>query len=634
MSNYRNPFKMRASEKIESDASFLSLYSPIVLESLLEKEQAGHLWSNLLFLQSSPGAGKTSLLRIFQPNSLNTLYSYRANKTYKELFNSLKKLKVINEENIDLLGVMVSCSRNYIVLEDLAAESVVKQRLFFALLNARTILGTLKGILALKRMKFPEDLKTIHYQYNNDDNYFVDLRTPCNGQELFEWAAKIEEKVYDALDSFAPLSEIQPKGHTDLFAFFVLKPEYLTIDNKPVCDKILFMLDDAHKLSTGQRKQLIDFLMVNRSLSNIWISERLEALEAEEILPHGAMTGRDYNKINLEDYWRRNPKKYENILLNIADKRIKLSNEIQIDNFQDCIESSLNEELYADNFQQAITESIKNLNKIKEATNLYSDWIQYGLDFVGSPYEKAKTLKKVELFISRNIKRTQLTLGFPLSISELLEKDNSTIDATVDLFLAKQYKIPYYFGIENLVKLSSSNIEQFLSFASALFEEVLANKISEEQTIVSADRQEHNVKKVAENKWSEIGKIIPHSRQVIKFLNYFGELAEKETYKPNAPYAPGVTGIGIKNEQAQKLINEEVWMKNSEYELLRNVLSTCVAFNLIEIVPDISQGKKGEKWMVIFLNKWLCTKFSLPFSNSGWRPRTPEELLKIIQNEK
>jgi hypothetical protein len=634
MSNYRNPFKMRASEKIESDASFLSLYSPIVLESLAEKDEGGQLWNNLLFLHSSPGAGKTSLLRIFQPTSLNTLYSYRANKNYKELFSSLKRLHVINEDSVDLLGVLVSCSRNYVVIEDLSAENSLKQRLFFALMNARTILGTLKGVLTLRKLRFPDDLHQIQYSYSNEDNYFNDLRVPCTGKELFEWAARIEEKVYDALDSFAPLSEIQPKGHTDLFSFFVLKPEFLQIENKPVCDKILFMLDDAHKLSSGQRKHLIDFLIVNRNLSNIWISERLEALDSQENLPFGAIVGRDYNRINLEDYWRRNPKKYENILLNIADKRIKLSKEIQIDNFQDCIESSLNEDGYAENFKKAIEDSCQYLNKVNEATNLYSDWIKFGMDFIGSPYERARVLKKIELFIHRSLKRTQLILGFPLSVSELLEKDSSTIDATVDLFLAKQYKIPYYFGIENLVKLSSANIEQFLNFASALFEEVLANKVSEKQTIVSAERQEHNIRKVSEARWSEIAKVIPYSRPVMKFLNYFGDLAEKETFKPNAPYAPGVTGIGIKAHQAQKLINEEVWTSNPDYELLRNVLSTCVAFNLIEIIPDISQGKKGEKWMVMFLNKWLCAKFNLPFSTSGWRPRTPDELAKILQNEK
>jgi len=625
---------MRASEKIESDTSFLSLYSPIVLESLSEKEQASKLWNNILFLHSSPGAGKTSLLRIFQPNSLNTLYSYRANKTYKELFNSLKKLKVISEDNIDLLGVLVSCARNYVVLEDLTAESTLKQRLFFSLLNARIILGTLKGILTLKKLQFPEDLKAIQFNYKNEDNYFVDLNVPCTGEQLYDWASKIEEKVYDALDSFAPLSEIQPKGHADLFSISILKPENLLIEGRPACDKILFMFDDAHKLSTKQRKQLVNYLIENRTVANIWISERLEALEAKENLPIGTLIEREYNEINLEDYWRKNPKKYETILLNIADKRIKLAKEVQIDSFQDCIESSLNEDFYIHKFQTAISDSTTNLKKISAITPLYDDWIKYGLEITGSPYEKARILKKIEILIQRNIKKTQLTLGFPLSLSDFFDKANSSIDSTVELFLAKEYAIPYYFGIENLVKMSSANIEQFLNFASALFEEVLTNKITEEQIIVSAERQDYNIKKVADIKWNEISKIIPFSKQVMRFLNSFGMLAEKETYKANAPYAPGVTGIGIKNDQGLRLINEEIWTTNPHYELLRSVLSTCVAFNLVEIVPDVSQGKKGEKWMVIYLNRWLCTKFNLPFSYGGWRPKTPDELLKIIAYEK
>ena len=67
MSNkLRNPFLMRASERIESDVNFLRLYSPIVLDSLIEKNSNDTLWNNVIFIRSSPGGGKTSLLRVFE----------------------------------------------------------------------------------------------------------------------------------------------------------------------------------------------------------------------------------------------------------------------------------------------------------------------------------------------------------------------------------------------------------------------------------------------------------------------------------------------------------------------------------------------------------------------------------------
>lgn len=55
MSRLRNPFRLRASEKIESDVSFLRLYSPIVLDALCEKHKDGKLWNNVMYIHSSPG---------------------------------------------------------------------------------------------------------------------------------------------------------------------------------------------------------------------------------------------------------------------------------------------------------------------------------------------------------------------------------------------------------------------------------------------------------------------------------------------------------------------------------------------------------------------------------------------------
>lgn len=631
MSNYRNPFRMRASEKIESDSSFLRLYSPIVLDSLFEKEQKSELWNNVFFIHSSPGAGKTSLLRIFQPNSLVTLFNHRSNNTYKDLFTSLKKLKVISNESINLLGVFLSCARNYAVLEDINVEPSQKQRLFFALLNARIIMSTLRGIITLKKGKSPDNLKNITFNYSNENNDFIDLSFPCNGEELYNWAKGIEEKVYEALDSFAPLSEIQPKGHNELFSIIALKPENITYNGETVCDKILFMLDDAHKLSPGQRQVLKEFLIEKRSSSNIWISERLEALEPDENLPLGAYKNRDFNEINLEEYWRNNPKKFENILLNIADKRAKLSTEVQIDSFQDCIESDLDEDLYKENFTQSSAATLAKLNKLTSFTNRYEEWMAYANSLESTPMEKSQFFKAMEILINRDINRSQLSFDFPLSAEDIKEKINSTINTTADLFIAREFSIPYYYGIQNIVKLSSANIEQFLGFAAALFEEVLSNNVSREQLTVSAERQEKVTNLVVNEKWNELSKILPYSQSVLKFLLTFGELAQKETYKINAPYAPGVTGIGIKLDKPNLLIDEEAWTTNPKYELLRNVLSACVAYNLIEVSPDVNQGQKGDKWMVIYLNRWLCNKFKLPYSYGGWRPKTPDDLLKIIK---
>jgi len=215
-----------------------------------------------------------------------------------------------------------------------------------------------------------------------------------------------------------------------------------------------------------------------------------------------------------------------------------------------------------------------------------------------------------------------------MTSEELEDKISSEVISAARLFLSRETKLPYYFGFQTLARLSSSNIEQFLTFSSVLFEEMISNKISGKDITVNDHEQDKLIKEVARHKWNQLESIVPFSKQVKNFLSALGEFSRSETYKTNAPYAPGVNGFGMKAEIAQTLIEEKTyWYNNSVYNPLVDVISTCVAYNLLEL-QKISQGKKGQKWDVYYLNKWLCVYFDLPLSYGGWRPKSLNELTK------
>lgn len=246
---------MRASERIESDVSFLRLYSPIVLEALIEKHTKGDLWNQVLFIRSSPGAGKTSLLRLFEPNSLNTLSAHRSSADYRELCNALKKLDVI-DDNVQVIGVILSGTRNYGMLDDLNISDGQKLRLFYALINSRITLAFLKGVCALHKISYPESLEAIKFNFNRSDDFqSFGIQSPCTGKDLHSWASKIEKDVQSSIDSFRPLKGTAI-GHDEFFAIDVLKPENFTVTGKLNCSKVLIMLDDAHKFTRMQRESL------------------------------------------------------------------------------------------------------------------------------------------------------------------------------------------------------------------------------------------------------------------------------------------------------------------------------------------------------------------------------------------
>lgn len=627
MSRIRNPFTMRASEKIESAANFLRLYSPTILDALIEKNKNDKLWENVVFIHSSPGAGKTSLLRVFEPLSLKTLFNSKSSSEYKEIYGKLRELDVINEEKIELLGVTLICTRNYEVLEDLDVSSGQKIRFFFSLLNARVILSTLRSILQLHNKTFPEGLTDISFTYNNETNYFLNLIVPCNGKELYDWASNIERKIYTAIDSFMPLSEVTPDGHDELFAFSVLKPENFRVDNQVAFSKILFMLDDTHKLSFTQRQKLEKYILERRGNFNIWISERLEALDPKENL--GSFQERDYEEVNLERFWDNREAKLKQILLNVADKRASLSSE-EVNSFQEYIETNLNEEAFKNDFLEVIESTSTEILKITTQTNKFDEWIKYFSDFKGNPLERALLLKKIEILIARHLNKNQLSFDFPYTQDELIEKLKLDLEAPAKLFLSKEKKIPYYHGLSTLINLSSNNIEQFLSFSSDLYEEMLSNKIAGKEITISSLNQEKIIMGMVEKKWNELPKLIPYSKEVIKFLNELGDFSRKQTFQKNAPYGSGVNGFSIKEKKELRLITEDEWIKNPIYEPLINVISTCVSYNLLEL-KKTKQGEKGQIWDVFYLNRWLCVRYDLPLSYGGFRHKSPDELIRWIK---
>lgn len=616
---------MRNAEKIESSEQFISLYDITILEAITQKYDEGKLWENIVYIHSSPGAGKTSLLRVFEPLSLRALKGSRSN--YKAFFSKLEHLNVLSNERIELLGVSLQCTRNYEMLEELNVSEAHKKRYFFSLLNARIVIATLRSILQLENLTFPEGLDVISYEYKDESNFFLQ-ECPKNGRELFDWASRIERGVYKAIDSFLPDME-NVQGHDELFAFSVLQPEYFLINGKTIFNRVLFMLDDTHKLTTTQRTKLETYIRERRGNNSIWISERLEALAPKENL--GTTYERDYLEINLESYWQEKQKKFKDSLIRIADSRANLSTE-GLNSFSDYIETNIDEDDFKGDFIGVVSSIQERLNAIAQRTNKYDEWLEYLIqkEKEMSPLDLAHLYKKVEIIINRLVKKDQLSLDFPLTVDELEVKlDSSDVVPAAKLFVSNEANIPFYHGINMLADLSSYNYDQFLSFSSDLFEEMISNKLIGQQISLSPARQEKIIQKVVEKRWNDLPKQIPYAKEVIKFLSEFGNYARQQTYQVNAPYGAGINGFTIREKASGKLFIENKWHENEIYDALINVISTCISYNLLE-VRKTKQGEKDREWSVYYLNRWLCVKFNLPVSYGGFRHKNADELTKWI----
>lgn len=617
----RNPFQMRTSEHIEADLTFLKLFDSEVLE-VFKKEG---IWNKVQIIQSAPGGGKTSLLRIFTPQSLTKLYERRSNEEYKELYLRLKDLGVLSENGPEVLGIYLSCARNYASLEDSSFDQLKKERIFYALLNSRIVLATLKSALDINQLKYPYDLDKIVIKRPSSCDTAVQLPDSESGKSYYDWACEIERKVCESIDSYESSPDNFIEGHDTLHSLSLLRPELIECDGKPIVHHVLFLLDDVHSLTASQRKRLIDTLITQRHPIGIWIAERLEALAPRVLL--GATEGREFNEgIILEDYWREHSKRYIKVVTNIADKRARLFRDVQFDSFVGNLQESIDNSEWTPIYNKAINEISTNIQKKVGRTVKYEQWISDVKKAEGTPRERAVSWAKLQIRIERDRGKSQssLDLGIPLPPDEMEKKDSYLLGAAAEFFLSRDYGIPYCYGMSGLASLSSSNIEQFLDLSADLFEQMISAAIMRRDRSISPKKQETIFNAFSQKKWDEIPKRIPYGIEVQNLLSGIGKFAKAETDRPNAPYAPGVTGIAISMADRDRIINSRSYKLHPEYEELVGVLSACISNNLLEARLDMKQG--SQTWLILNLNRWLCLHFKLPLNYGGWRPKKPEEL--------
>lgn len=400
---YRNPFTLRASEKITTDDIFVRLFSFDALSNLEKHYLEDTLWGHTIFIQAVPGCGKTSLLRLFSPKVLRTIVRYKNGDSRGDIYKKLKNMKVFNGNNINKCAVYLLMNRDFVSIE---SEDKDEMGIFLALLNARILLAVLKTIIELKDIEI-NSLADIKFcppaSVQIDFPYF---NYPCNGLDLYNWAADIENRICDSLEDVSSDIEEIPR-HSHLFMLKLLNAKYFKYCDSQLCEEFIFQFDDVHKLLHNQREALIAEAVESRSSVSVWISERLEALNMEQLHGHANSEERDY-----QIFTPVAGGAFAKIAKDIADKRSDLSR------YQINLKAGLAEDLNID-FDNKYRKVIdKSLLELKESNGVFQEWIEK-IESNDSLKEKDKAISfySVCLFYQRIKKNGSLPL-FPYPAEE------------------------------------------------------------------------------------------------------------------------------------------------------------------------------------------------------------------------
>lgn len=607
MNIYKNPFAIRASERIETDEMFLELFSSEPLVHLEEKNDQGKLWGCVTSILSSPGAGKTTLLRIFSPSILQRITE--RNSAYKKL----KKLDVIDSERIKKCGVYLQLGRDYEFLEDDALFNEVEQkRVFLSLLNARIVLATLKSCMSLAGIKYTA-LDQITYSPEELVPEFGDFKAEFTGKELLDWAAEQERRICEFLDSFVmPDEGIQ--GCNSLFALKAMKASWFTYKGERLCDEFIFQIDDGHKLAKKQKKTIREEAVELRLPVTLWIAERLETLSTTDILSDKNIKDRDDQTIHLE-----NAKKgiFNPMVKNISTLRSAFSTDGII------LASALASDTTI-NYKALYNEASKKYQSQLEKLHNYDNYQECVAAInTQDPYERVLNMRALLMHASRQGSGGVMNL-FGYTAQDLEWIVGPLMPMVKEVMPGEIAKLPQYYGFSTLIDLASQNVEQFLDLSAKMYELLVAKKISDpSHYVLTAEEQDGIIRGFAKNRLEDI-KRLPRGNKIYGFLMHLIDFCREVTFTPSYSYR-SVTGFAVKEENSGKWGKDGFWFQEEANDELSIILKDCLSYNFL-MKQGITQGKKDQKWTIFYLNSWLCAYAHLPLERGGWRPLTLHKL--------
>jgi hypothetical protein len=468
-----NAFLERSSERTTSDQEFVRLFSPKILERLSEE----HFEGAVHIFRSPPGGGKTTLLRAFTPTALRAFWNARGSSELAEAYQLLLSLGLLHEENgPQVLGVFLSCASGYADLPAGAAD--VQEGLFRALLDCRVVLRSLAGLASLLHVASADQLNDVRLEYNQIGRDLKSIPTTSSPAELAHWAEQRERSVYAKLDSISGTQRGDMPTAVRFEAVLWLQSVQFVERGESIIPKRLLMIDDLHRLRRKQRALLIEELTEIRPAIPLWLAERNIAL-GEQLLSQGSREGRDVLAYNLEDLWNVTKGQHQfGTAQNILDRRLDIQNVIPRGAFSQYLSSEIHSHEARPEIEKGVAAFRLNAERYQSSPR-YSEWLARTEQYTAnSSIESLRELYVIRILLARDELKRQMTLELvPLRAEELDERDSSQVEAAAEIFMNEELKIPYYFGIEQLCRMATSNVEELLSLAAVLYEALLAKQI-------------------------------------------------------------------------------------------------------------------------------------------------------------
>lgn len=629
MRTYPNPFRSRTSEHLASQGieRYLRSFAAEALDLLPEE-----LWVRLVLIRSAPGGGKTSLLRAVSAEAVAELQRQR--KGYEDLIERLTAIGVLDAEGIPVvIGFRVPLSRDFRAIVDLEPDSSAARRTFLALLDARIAAAFCEALQIILGVDDPDRLKAVEIRGSEAATLALQRIGGPGADGLRAFARSTETDILDRLDAVLP-RDIPNGGHAALYTVRALSGAKIVVDGAERPFAPLLLLDDGHELAASQRKLLLEILHDRELALARWYTERYSAMEPEELVGDGEPR-RNHELVELErqagmlgKVTRRGGKtrRFEKLLAGIAQRRAARPLEQYADE-----DRSFTELLDTPGLDDPAERAERAVHVIRDrlqgraqpSAERYRHWFAAAEALTG--IDAARRWREIEILVARDIDRPELGLfTVELTEEELRSRSDAAIREAADLFLRREFGLPFYAGSERISKLAAENIEQYLGICADLFDEMTLQITLRQDPDLSPLRQDSAVTAASEQFWREIPARRLGGRAIQQLMRHVAKLCRTETYRAKAPYAPGVTGTALSMDDRRLLLDPDVRARTPGAEQLFQALYGAIGHNLLR--ADLNRSVKNNRWMVLYLNRLTCVRYGLPLGYGGFRERTLREM--------
>lgn len=634
MTVYPNPFESRASEHQRDLRQFVRTFGPDALDLV-----PSAAWDRLVILRSSPGAGKTSLMRLFSAEAL--MWASTQLDPSVPLRKALTAREILDDDGVpQKLGILLNLDRDYRALMDLPFDAQAQERLFLRLLDSRIMTGVVRAALVATGNAYPQDASLVSFNSADAEpktQAAIEKMGGNLGSQIMERSRDTEQTVLKLLDAVL-MSEVdlRVEGHSELLSIDVLEECTISVNGTPVTAQPLLMFDDGHELSFDQRSVLLGNLRRRRAGTARWYSERFEALTNQELLQGFGNGGRDFVEVDIDHVARRGSgrrftaNQHNRILSYIALARANPVLETyarESQPFFELLGEPSEVPLDADGNEIVQALRARALNSAIDPSR-YTNWFEEAETLNGR--KAAHRWREIAILVARDQRKQQDLFADPLELAERAERSSSTTREAAALSVATEFGLPYYGGREGVLALGSTNTEQFLNLCGTLFDEMLVDVAMGRRPHLTAERQDRLLRTESERYWEGISRTVPNGRDVRAIVAEIVRIAVQENSKPNVPYPPGVTGTALLMSERERLLDSEYRAKTMGAERLFNALASAVSYNVI--TADLDYSVKGNRYMVLYLNRLLCPRFNLPLGRGAFRERSLHQMLGWVQN--